>query len=160
MKKVSGYWSSKTNCRNVAKRCKSKSELYKRFPSAYSSSLKNGWIDEFFPQSSSKRGKIFWTKENCREEAKKYKTRREFWKCCQPGAKRALNLGIMDDLFPRMRFVHKVNKIAPDGTVLATFDSVAAAARDINAYGSSIEAICKHKPGKQTVHGFRYEYAD
>ena len=68
-KKTSGYWTLKTNCRKAAKRCKSKSELYKRFPSAYFSSVKNGWIDEFFPNST-KRGKLFWTKENCREEAK------------------------------------------------------------------------------------------
>ena len=48
-KKSSGYWTLKTNCRKAAKRCKSKSELCKRFPSAYFSSVKNGWIDEFFP---------------------------------------------------------------------------------------------------------------
>lgn len=101
MKKVSGYWSSKTNCRNVTKRCKSKSELYKRFPSAYSSSLKNGWIDEFFPQSSSKRGKIFWTKENCREEAKKYKTRSEFSFKCNRAYRVSLDNGWLEEFgFP------------------------------------------------------------
>ena len=55
-KKPSGYWSLKTNCRKAANKCQIKSEMQRRFNTAYVSSLKNGWIDEFFPNSS-KRGK-------------------------------------------------------------------------------------------------------
>ena len=76
-KKPSGYWSLKTNCRKAANKCQIKSEMQRRFNTAYVSSLKNGWIDEFFPNSS-KRGKLFWTKENCREEAKKYTNIKDF----------------------------------------------------------------------------------
>ena len=56
-RKPSKYWSLKTNCRKVANKCKSKSEMYQRFNSAYLVSIKNGWIDEFFPESATKRGK-------------------------------------------------------------------------------------------------------
>lgn len=52
--------------------------MQKRFGGAYVSSLKNGWIDEFFPKSSTKRGKTFWTYETCKEEAKKYDNIRDF----------------------------------------------------------------------------------
>ena len=151
---------SKSYCMSIAHLCKSTGELMVKYPAVYQAMAKRKWLPEC--ASFLKMNRIWYNApaEEVAEEAKKYKTRRQFWKYCHPGAKRALKLGIMDELFPRMRFVRKVNKIAPDGTVLATFDSIAAAARDINVYGSAIEARCKHKPGKQTVRGFRYEYAD
>lgn len=95
-KKSSGYWTSKTNCRRVANKCKTKSEMQKRFPSAYFSSVKNGWIDEFFPNST-KRGKLFWTKENCQEEAKKYKTRSEFSFKCNRAYRVSLDNGWLEE---------------------------------------------------------------
>ena len=95
-KKSSGYWTSKTNCRRVANKCKTKSEMQKRFPSAYFSSVKNGWTDEFFPNST-KRGKVFWTKENCREEAKKYKTRSEFSFKCNRAYRVSLDNGWLEE---------------------------------------------------------------
>ena len=109
-KKSSGYWTLKTNCRKAAKRCKSKSELCKRFPSAYFSSVKNGWIDEFFPNST-KRGKLFWTKENCREEAKKYKTRSEFSFKCNRAYRVSLDNGWLNDFFPPSNMPKRPKKI-------------------------------------------------
>ena len=97
VKTGNGHWQNKTNCRNAAKKCKSKSEMYKRFASAYIFSIKNGWIDEFFPKSTTKRGKTFWTKENCREEAKKYKTRSEFSFKCNRAYRISLDNGWLDE---------------------------------------------------------------
>lgn len=89
-------WNNKTLCRRVAKKCKSKSEMCQRFNGAYLASIKNGWIDEFF-QNSSQRGTSFWTKENCREEAKKYKTRSEFSFKCNRAYRVSLDNGWLDE---------------------------------------------------------------
>lgn len=77
-RKPYGYWQSKTRCARAAKRCKSKSEMYMKYSGAYFSALKNNWINEFFPESETKRGKKFWTYETCKEEAQKYSTVKEF----------------------------------------------------------------------------------
>lgn len=45
-RKTSGYWDDKKKCSEAAVLCSSRSEFIKKYPTAYSSSLKNGWIDE------------------------------------------------------------------------------------------------------------------
>ncbi|MBC7690950.1 MAG: GIY-YIG nuclease family protein [Methylotenera sp.] len=42
-----GHWQDKENCRKAALECKSKNEFRKKYSSAYSSALRNGWIDDF-----------------------------------------------------------------------------------------------------------------
>ena len=42
-----GYWNVKSNCEAVAKECKNKNDFQLKYSSAYRSSLKNKWLDEF-----------------------------------------------------------------------------------------------------------------
>jgi hypothetical protein len=44
----SGYW-TKEKVREVALKCKNRSEFSKVQSSAYNVALRNGWLDEFFP---------------------------------------------------------------------------------------------------------------
>lgn len=41
-----GYWQIKSNVMNVAKACSSRNDFKKKYPTAYYSAIKNGWIDE------------------------------------------------------------------------------------------------------------------
>ena len=49
-RKPKGYWDSYENCYNAAKECRSRTEFGKKHTNAYANSLKNGWLDEFFPK--------------------------------------------------------------------------------------------------------------
>ena len=65
-------------CYDEAKKYKSRGEFSKNSPNAYNSALKNGWLDDYTWFNSNQKQKGYWNKENCYNEAKKYKTRRLF----------------------------------------------------------------------------------
>jgi hypothetical protein len=62
-------------CYNLAKECKSRTELSKRNVRAYKISLDRGWIENY---TWFKRKEVKWTYEKCRELALKFKTLKEF----------------------------------------------------------------------------------
>jgi len=70
-------WNKET-CEKESKKYDKISDFMRKSKGAYSTTMKYGWIDEFFPiRRKSKDG--YWNnKELCREEAKKYKNRSEF----------------------------------------------------------------------------------
>lgn len=70
-----GYWNNYNLCKDAALKCKNVSEFRNRFSNAHMYSVKNGWIDEFFPN---RQRKIHWTDELAMTEAKKYTTKIEF----------------------------------------------------------------------------------
>jgi hypothetical protein len=47
-KKKYGYWNNYENCKEVAKMCKGRTDFLKKYKGAYESSLKNGWLGDFF----------------------------------------------------------------------------------------------------------------
>jgi hypothetical protein len=75
-KKPRGYW-TKERCEEEALKYKSKKEFHNNSKGAYSSSLKNGWIDEFFYKNDINPNG-YWTIERCKEEALKYERRSDF----------------------------------------------------------------------------------
>ena len=106
-----GKWQSKDNCRKVARKCKSKSEMQKRFSKAYMNSVGNNWIDEFFPKAKTHRGKVFWNKENCRKEAEKYDNITDFSKKSSRAYRVSLDNGWLDEFgFKNRRPVPYVRK--------------------------------------------------
>jgi predicted GIY-YIG superfamily endonuclease len=54
VKKPNGHWNVKENCKEESLKYKTRSEFRKGSGSAYNSSLKNGWLDEFFPKKTKK----------------------------------------------------------------------------------------------------------
>ena len=68
------------SCYTEAKKYKSRSEFKKGCASAYSASCKNGWLKYYTWFEEKQKPKGYWTYERCYEEAKKYKTKREFAK--------------------------------------------------------------------------------
>lgn len=49
-KMPNGYWNNYDNCYNEAKKYQSKTDFQKGSGGAYNSSLKKGWLDDFFPK--------------------------------------------------------------------------------------------------------------
>ena len=70
-------WDIKT-CYNEAKKYQSQKEFQKGNRSAFSAAWKHGWLEDYTwfkrPEAYNKK----WTREKCEDEARKYKTRKEF----------------------------------------------------------------------------------
>jgi len=74
-----GYWKSKERCQKEAIKFISRSDFQKLSGSAYASAQKNGWVEDICKHMIEKRKeKGFWDFEQCKKEARKYKTRTEF----------------------------------------------------------------------------------
>ena len=75
--KPCGYWNIKENSQLEASKYKSRLEFSKQSPSAYSYSLKNNWMGEFFPITESDRG--YWNDYNhCKIAASSCGSLKEF----------------------------------------------------------------------------------
>lgn len=75
--KPNGYWTIE-RCISEAQKYKNRKEFIKNSYSAYQISLRNGWIDIVCKNLPGWMPKGYWTKEKCKEEAAKYKTRVDF----------------------------------------------------------------------------------
>lgn len=80
-RKPAGYWNDKSRCREAASQCKSRWDFGTRFSGAHNSSLRNQWLDEFFPESIEAGQRVkaakpagYWTKERCMEQALQHET--------------------------------------------------------------------------------------
>jgi hypothetical protein len=95
-----GYW-TKEKCKELAITCKNRRELQLKNGQAYKLANNNGWLNEWFPwKEGDDMPHGYWTKEKIREEAKKYKTRTEFQNNAHQPYKKALEMDLIDELFP------------------------------------------------------------
>lgn len=86
---------TKEKCFEVARTCRSKSELNKLYPYAYSAACKKGWIKDYTWFEVLWEPK--WDKNACYNEAKKYDSRSSFRKGCPYGYSSAWKHGWLDD---------------------------------------------------------------
>lgn len=49
--KPNGYWNDYDTCMNASKKCNSRTMFDKKYSRAYYLSLKNKWLDDFFPKN-------------------------------------------------------------------------------------------------------------
>ena len=92
---------TKVYCRQIAMQYSDKTEFRISNPHFYSYMCKRGWIEELckhMTQHKKKNG--YWTKERCREEAKKYRRRTDFQK--SPAYSAAFKKGWLDDICSHM----------------------------------------------------------
>jgi hypothetical protein len=96
------YW-TKYRCEEVAKLCRTKIEFIKTYNSAYNSARKHKWLDDICKHMIVLKKPIgFWKiKENCRNEAMKYKTKKDFKKSFI-AYKSALENDWMEEFFPTL----------------------------------------------------------
>lgn len=95
MKRPNGYWNTKENVFEEAKKYKTIGEFQKGCISAYNVALRNSWLSEM---TWFVNGRLKWTKEKVFEEAKKYQTRNEFRKCCGSAYNVAIRNGWIDEI--------------------------------------------------------------
>jgi predicted GIY-YIG superfamily endonuclease len=103
VRKPDGHWNVKENCRIEALKYNSRYEFRKGSGSAYNSSYKNGWLDEFCKDMiEGKKPSNHWNvKENCKKEALKYETRNEFKKGSGSTYNSSLRNNWLDEFFPK-----------------------------------------------------------
>lgn len=72
---------TKSNCINIAKKCKSRNEFLKKYHGAYCSAKKYGWLNEIYKYLKPiNKPKGYWTKKRCKMVSKKCKMKEEFRK--------------------------------------------------------------------------------
>lgn len=108
-KKRGGDLGSKTRkytkklCRQIALQYSDKTEFRKRNLHFYSYICYRGWIDELCNHmTQQKKRNGYWTKERCKEEAKKYSNRTEFQKINKSAYGAAFKNGWLDDICSHM----------------------------------------------------------
>lgn len=97
------YWTYE-KCLERSKNYKNRSEFEQKESSAYRKSLKEGWIDKFFPDTiiynNYPRG--YWTYEKCTEVAKLCLNRNEFDIIYSGAYKASVKYGWLDEFFPKI----------------------------------------------------------
>lgn len=79
------FWTEE-KCAEESMKYTSRSDFSEYSSGAYTSALKNGWLDNIcLHMIQTQKNSNFWTKETCAKEAMKYDSRTRFCKCC-PGA--------------------------------------------------------------------------
>lgn len=76
--KPKGYWKNYENNRKAALECKSRTEFLEKYYTAYKEAVKHGWLESYDWIDTSRMPYGFWSEENTRQEAMKYKTKYEF----------------------------------------------------------------------------------
>lgn len=96
--KPAGYWDNYKNCYEAALKCKNKSEFSNRFNRACVIATKKGWIKDYtwLDKKRIAHNKK-WDYDSVREEAKKYKSRKEFSTNARGAYKVACANGWMND---------------------------------------------------------------
>ena len=93
---------TKENVRSECEKYETYEELRIHAPGAYNSIYKNGWLDEFYPNSRKKPKNGYWLdKDNCRSESIKYKSRSEFKKNTSRAYKYSCLNGWLDEFYPK-----------------------------------------------------------
>jgi predicted GIY-YIG superfamily endonuclease len=91
-------------CQKESLKYKTRNEFKKGSSGAYQSSWKNGWLDDICSHMGDKRKPIgYWTKEKCKEESLKYKTRNEFNKGSRGAYNPSWKNGWLDEFFPKTK---------------------------------------------------------
>jgi hypothetical protein len=106
--KPNNYWTY-DKVEEEAKKYNTRLEFSKGCSSAYSSALKNEWIDDVTKHMVyiEKKPRGYWTYDKVEEEAKKYNTRLEFQKKSPSAYRRARKSGWLDDVAKHMAQVIK-----------------------------------------------------
>ena len=81
------------SCYEEAKKHKSKIAFKIAAPTAYAKARTMGWLNEYTWFTSLRKDLGFWTKEQCFEEAKKYKSKTEFMEGCPTAYSKSLKNG-------------------------------------------------------------------
>lgn len=89
-------------CYEEAKKYSQYDDFYENSPSAYKNAKENGWIDDYTWLERKRIMRGYWQNyDNCLEESKKYKTRKQFEKGNSSAYTSAWKHGWLDEFFPK-----------------------------------------------------------
>jgi hypothetical protein len=95
------YWTYE-RCKKEALKYNTRSEFRKGSSGSYQKSSREKWLDEICGHMKITRKPAgYWTKERCKEEAKKYNTRNEFRKGSSGAYQKSIDKGWLDEFFPK-----------------------------------------------------------
>ncbi len=104
------YWTKK-RCQAEALKFNSKIEFRNKNLTAYSSAYRRGWIDEICSHMVEiRKPRNYWTKERCRLEALRFKTRTDFSNGNQSSYNRAKVNGWLEEICSHMVELRKPNR--------------------------------------------------
>lgn len=96
---------TKTFCRQIASQYSDKTEFRNSNPHFYGYMCRRGWIDELCEHMTQRKKKNgYWTKERCKEEAKKYSNRTDFQNGNKSAYGAAFKRGWLDDICSHMSY--------------------------------------------------------
>lgn len=99
---------TKAKCQEAALQCQTKKEFKQKYSGAHYAATKNRWLNELCSHMKSVRNPSgYWTKEKCRDEAKKYDTRREFQEKSNVAYNKAYQNKWLDDICTHMHQTRK-----------------------------------------------------
>lgn len=100
-RKIHDYWTFE-QCQKTALKYHSKIEFKKNDGSAYSTAIRNGWIEQICTHMVKPAPKIKWTHEKLAEEAKKYNSKKDFKLFSHSAYVTAVRNGVLDDICRHM----------------------------------------------------------
>jgi hypothetical protein len=107
--KPNGFWDFK-NCFEIAKEYRTRREFQYGAGGAYRSAMKNKWLDEICSHMEEIiKPNNYWTKERCKQEARKYNTKPEFRKKASSCGEMARRNGWFDEICTHMEEIKKPN---------------------------------------------------
>jgi hypothetical protein len=155
---------TKNKCLEIASEYVYLQDLSRERPGVYNCLRKFGWMSECTHLILKKARRGTWSNapiKRIREEGMKYKSRNEFMHGSRTAYYLAHEYGIIDELFPeRGHAPRKVEQLTIDGELVCVHESIAAAARSLSVKAPCIGSVCRGKPGKHTVKGFAFRFAE
>lgn len=129
---------------------------------AYSLIYKNNWHDLITSKHRSQMPRGYWTKEKCRNEAKKYSNRKEFMASSSAAADFARHHGWMDEICSHMEYINKPNgywtkeRCIDELKHITTLEQLneATALRSILYYHGWMEELTKHITRSKKPNGY------
>lgn len=100
--KPRGYWKNLENLKKAANECKTTYELQKKYPGAYVAMNKNNLLDTYYPDRI-KNFYINLDKEKVITLSQLCNNREDFFRTYRAAYKKAIDLDILDVLFPRIK---------------------------------------------------------
>lgn len=104
-RKTRDYWTFE-QCQKAASKYQSRNDFKKNDGSAYSTAVRNGWIEQICTHMIKPAPKIKWTHKKLAEEAKKFQTKKDFKMFSHSAYVTAVKNGVLDEICSHM-FKHE-----------------------------------------------------
>lgn len=111
LKKPTGFWNNKENCRIEALKYDNHKEFNKYSNVCYEHCLKNKWVEELTSHFIRKfKPKNYWSFDKCKEEALKYETKSNFYNNSKGAYLKALKNNWLNDICVHMQILGSLYK--------------------------------------------------